>query len=199
MYQPAGLASVSILSMPTLLNGECLLLFKACPLCFSPLASSSSLSPRVGVSRTRAFGWFHSYILTSSLVLTQDRSEDAFKAFKACRAESVETTDEHGIGEEFHLLRLQVVEEMKDFVPLKEFFIRPALRKRCFVGWLIMVAAQATVTIVINSEFISCRNPRIKLSCLTRSQIMAHSFTRDLVSPLSISSLSNAAGFPCAP
>jgi hypothetical protein len=44
-----------------------------------------------------------------------------------------------------------VIEEMKDEVPLKEFFTRPALRKRCFIGWLTMVAGQCTGTIVINS------------------------------------------------
>lgn len=86
------------------------------------------------------------------LVLTQDRADDSFKAFKACRTESVKTTDEHAIAEEFHLLHLQVIEEMKEFVPLKEFLLQPSLCKRCFVGWLTMVAAQATGTIVINSE-----------------------------------------------
>ena len=60
--------------------------------------------------------------------------------------------DENAIAEEFHLLRAQVIEEMKDHVPLKEFFTRPALRKRCWIGWLTMVAGQCTGTIVINSK-----------------------------------------------
>jgi len=48
-------------------------------------------------------------------------------------------------------LRLQVIEEMKDYVPLTDFFKRPALRKRCFIGWLTMAAGQCTGTIVINN------------------------------------------------
>ena len=68
----------------------------------------------------------------------------------------MKTTDEHAIAEEFHLLHLQVIEEMKEYVPLKEFWTRPALRKRCFIGWLTMAAGQCTGTIVINSEFSYC-------------------------------------------
>jgi len=48
-------------------------------------------------------------------------------------------------------LHLQVIEEMKEYVPLKEFWTRPALRKRCFIGWLTMAAGQCTGTIVINN------------------------------------------------
>ncbi|KAK7905434.1 hypothetical protein LTR67_000156 [Exophiala xenobiotica] len=75
-------------------------------------------------------------------LLTQNRPDDALKAFKACRTESGPRNDEHAIIQEFHLLHSQVVEEMKDHVPLKEFFTRPALRKRCWIGWLTMVAGQ---------------------------------------------------------
>ncbi|KAJ9640137.1 hypothetical protein H2204_003362 [Knufia peltigerae] len=84
-------------------------------------------------------------------LLTKSRPEEALKAFKACRTESGPRNNEHAIMEEFRLLRAQVEEEMKDHVPLKEFFTRPALRKRCWIGWLTMVAGQCTGTIVINN------------------------------------------------
>ncbi|KIX94624.1 uncharacterized protein Z520_09670 [Fonsecaea multimorphosa CBS 102226] len=84
-------------------------------------------------------------------LLTKNRPDDALKAFRACRTESGPHNDEHAIAEEFHLLHSQVIEEMKDQVPLKEFFTRPALRKRCWIGWLTMVAGQCTGTIVINN------------------------------------------------
>lgn len=64
----------------------------------------------------------------------------------------MEINDEEAIAEEFHLLRLQVYEEMKEFVPLKQFWVRPALRKRCILGFMTMFAGQCTGTIVINSE-----------------------------------------------
>ncbi|KAL6242227.1 hypothetical protein RBB50_010775 [Rhinocladiella similis] len=84
-------------------------------------------------------------------LLTKSRPDEALKAFKACRTESGPRNNEHAIVEEFRLLHSQVVEEMKDYVPLKEFFTRPALRKRCWIGWLTMVAGQCTGTIVINN------------------------------------------------
>ncbi|KAI1628310.1 general substrate transporter [Exophiala viscosa] len=84
-------------------------------------------------------------------LLTKDQPDQALKAFKACRTESGPQNDEHAILEEFHLLHMQVLEEMKEFVPLKAFFTRPALRKRCFIGWLTMAAGQMTGTIVINN------------------------------------------------
>lgn len=85
-------------------------------------------------------------------MLTKDRPEDALLAFKACRTESGPRNDEDAIADEFHLLHMQVMVEMKEFVPLKEFFTRPALRKRCIIGFLTMVGAQSTGSIVINSE-----------------------------------------------
>ena len=148
--QQAGLALASI-SRAASKYGDSHLPFKVHGLCFSYLGSCSFLNLPDGVSRTQRK---RSIIedLTTSPVLTKNRPEEALKAFTACRTESGPTNDEHAINEEFHLLRLQVIEEMKDYVPLTDFFKRPALRKRCFIGWLTMAAGQCTGTIVINSQ-----------------------------------------------
>lgn len=86
-------------------------------------------------------------------MLTKDRPDNALIAYKACRTESGPRNDEEAVESEFALLRAQVVEEMRDRVPTKEFFTRPPLRKRCAIGFLTMIAAQCTGSVVINSEF----------------------------------------------
>ncbi len=59
---------------------------------------------------------------------------------------------EVAVQEEFRLLAAQTAQEMKNHVPLKDFFLVPSLRKRCLVGFATMFAAQGTFTLVINSE-----------------------------------------------
>ncbi|KIW87183.1 uncharacterized protein Z519_12294 [Cladophialophora bantiana CBS 173.52] len=87
------------------------------------------------------------------LLLMQNRYEETFKAFQSCRTKSVDKTDQDAIQEEYYLLHLQVPEEMKDPAPLIDFFKRPTLRKRCFVAFLVMCAAQGTGTLAIKSSF----------------------------------------------
>lgn len=64
------------------------------------------------------------------------------------------TGDAHDLAveEEFRLLNAQVLQELKHEVPFKDFWLKPSLRKRCFVGWLTMAALQGTGTLVINSK-----------------------------------------------
>jgi hypothetical protein len=84
-------------------------------------------------------------------VLDDDRADEAYKAFTACRTESVELTDEAAIQEEFHLLHLQLNHKKENQVTLLDFWRQPSLRKRCIIGFLTMFAAQGTATLIINS------------------------------------------------
>ncbi|KAK5550757.1 hypothetical protein LTR46_011247 [Exophiala xenobiotica] len=76
------------------------------------------------------------------------------KAFRKVHDSGVKVMNaEHEVAvqEEFRLLAAQTAQEMKNHVPLKDFFLVPSLRKRCLVGFATMFAAQGTFTLVINN------------------------------------------------
>ncbi|KAK5400782.1 hypothetical protein LTR06_011242, partial [Exophiala xenobiotica] len=87
--------------------------------------------------------------------LTRSRKDAALKAFRKVHDSGVKVMNaEHEVAvqEEFRLLAAQTAQEMKNHVPLKDFFLVPSLRKRCLVGFATMFAAQGTFTLVINSD-----------------------------------------------
>ncbi|KAK5215195.1 hypothetical protein LTR72_011729 [Exophiala xenobiotica] len=87
-------------------------------------------------------------------LLTRSRKDAALKAFRKVHDSGVKVMNaEHEVAvqEEFRLLAAQTAQEMKNHVPLKDFFLVPSLRKRCLVGFATMFAAQGTFTLVINN------------------------------------------------
>ena len=103
-----------------------------------------------------------------TLVLAHDRTEEAYAAFKATRAESTDITDENAIQEEFHLLNLQLVQEKQHESTYRDLFTQPSLRKRCIIGFLTLFAAQGTATLVINSMHPSTSLPEKRHRFLTK-------------------------------
>lgn len=87
-------------------------------------------------------------------LLDHDRVDDAYKSFKAVRAESSDAilNDESAIRAEFTLLQGQLLHEKQSELSLVSLFKLPHFRKRCLVGWLAMFGCQGTATLVINSE-----------------------------------------------
>jgi hypothetical protein len=59
--------------------------------------------------------------------------------------------DEVAVRAEFELLCRQTESELAGGVSTLDLFKKPALRKRCIIGFLTTFGAQATGTIVINS------------------------------------------------
>lgn len=88
-------------------------------------------------------------------LLDHDRVEDAYKSFKAVRAENTDNlaNNEGAILAEFNLLQGQLLHEKQEELSLFDLFRRPSMRKRCIIGWLTMFGAQGTATLVINSKF----------------------------------------------
>jgi len=88
-------------------------------------------------------------------LLDHDRVEDAYKSFKAVRAETTDTiaNDELAIRADFNLLQGQLMHEKLEELSFIDLFKRPSMRKRCIVGWLTMFGAQGTATLVINSKW----------------------------------------------
>ncbi|OQV08812.1 hypothetical protein CLAIMM_13028 isoform 2 [Cladophialophora immunda] len=86
-------------------------------------------------------------------LLDHDRVEDAFKSFKAVRAETTDSIldDEAAIHAEFNLLQGQILHEKLEALSLMDLFRNPHMRKRCIVGFLTLFGAQGTATLVINN------------------------------------------------
>lgn len=106
-------------------------------------------------------------------LLDHDRIEDAYKSFKAVRAETNDAilNDEMAIQAEFNLLQGQLRHEKLEELSLLDLFRRPSMRKRCIVGWLTMFGAQGTATLVINSKSSapSSRHTSSRANIFTRS------------------------------
>lgn len=49
------------------------------------------------------------------------------------------------------MLRAQLNVERNQHLEWKDFWLRPSLRKRCIIGFLVLFGAQGTATLVINS------------------------------------------------
>lgn len=88
-------------------------------------------------------------LLIQRPVLTQDRVEDAYRAFVLTHADN--NSDDSTVRSQFDQLHAQLLHEKRNGVSLVELFKRPTLRKRCIIGWLTMFGAQGTATLVINS------------------------------------------------
>ena len=86
-------------------------------------------------------------------LLEQDRTDEAYVAFKTVHAESTAAIagDDAAIRAEFSFLQAQLVQEKREALSFLDLFRRPAMRKRCIVGFLTMFGAQGTATLVINS------------------------------------------------
>jgi hypothetical protein len=85
-------------------------------------------------------------------VLTKDRVEDAFAAFKYTYAEK--TTDlDIEVEEQFNLMHAQLLYEKQNAVSYKGLFTKASYRKRVFLGWIMLFGLQCTGTQVINSTF----------------------------------------------
>lgn len=87
-------------------------------------------------------------------LLDQDRPDEALKAFEAVRAESDDSmlNDRSAILEEFNTLKGLIQHEKMTKHRFVDLFKTPGMRKRCFLGFLVMFGCQATGTLVINSE-----------------------------------------------
>jgi len=105
----------------------------------------------------------------TSIVLAQDRIEDAYKSFKTTRAETSDLIidDEAAIHAEFDLLHRQLIHEKQNAISFLDLFRQPSLRKRCIVGWLTMFGAQGTATLVINSTLMQWSVPVQQLTWQT--------------------------------
>lgn len=88
----------------------------------------------------------------NTIVLLQDRSEEALEPFKKIHGDKKNDLAGRVIEEEFLLLRSQVAQEAKNYVPLKQFWTQKSLRKRCIIGFVTFFAGQGTATLVINSK-----------------------------------------------
>ncbi|PTB36279.1 hypothetical protein M441DRAFT_178126 [Trichoderma asperellum CBS 433.97] len=86
-------------------------------------------------------------------LLNQDRPEEALKAFEAVRAESDDSmlNDRTAILEEFNMLKGLIQHEKMTKHRFVDLFTSPGMRKRCFLGFLVMFGCQGTGTLVINN------------------------------------------------
>ncbi|EHK42563.1 uncharacterized protein TrAtP1_002416 [Trichoderma atroviride] len=86
-------------------------------------------------------------------LLDQDRPDDALKAFEAVRAESDDSmlNDRSAILEEFNTLKGLIQHEKMTKHRFVDLFKSPGMRKRCFLGFLVMFGCQGTGTLVINN------------------------------------------------
>lgn len=86
-------------------------------------------------------------------LIDQDRVEDAYKAFKAVRAETSDNivNNEQAIQDEFKLLQGQILHERTEAISTWDLLRLPHFRKRCIVGFLILFGCQGTGTLVINN------------------------------------------------
>ncbi|KAL1966953.1 hypothetical protein VTN77DRAFT_3697 [Rasamsonia byssochlamydoides] len=84
-------------------------------------------------------------------LLTQDRVEDAYRAFLFTHGGQETKSDESTVRSQFDQLHAQLIHEKQNGVRLVELCRRPTLRKRCVIGWLTMFGAQGTATLVINN------------------------------------------------
>lgn len=98
------------------------------------------------------------------LVLVQDDHGKAQTEFNKIHSDLKNPTQQKVLQDEFLLLRAQVSQELKNRVPLLDFFRQKSLRKRCIIGWLTFFAGQGTATLVINSKGIPlCAFPGFEL------------------------------------
>ncbi|EXJ86817.1 hypothetical protein A1O3_03771 [Capronia epimyces CBS 606.96] len=84
-------------------------------------------------------------------LLLQERVEDAYKAFKAVRAEASDPADEEAVRHEFNHLNAQLLQERLEAISFMDFLRKPSYRKRCFVGFMVQFTGQSTATQVINN------------------------------------------------
>ncbi|CAK7228639.1 hypothetical protein SCUCBS95973_006946 [Sporothrix curviconia] len=85
-------------------------------------------------------------------VEVDSRREDAFAAFKKSRAEEIaDESQDEAIRNEFLELCAHLHAEQRHAVTTRQMFTQSSMRKRCTLGFLVMVGAQATGTIVINN------------------------------------------------
>lgn len=103
-----------------------------------------------GVSSRSTLWWLFADNLA---VLSQDRTDEAYRAFVNTRADS--TQDEQAMRLDFDVLHAHLIHEKQNAVKFIDLFKQPGLRKRCIIGWLTMFGAQGTATLVINSEYLS--------------------------------------------
>ncbi|KIW50162.1 hypothetical protein PV05_11777 [Exophiala xenobiotica] len=86
-------------------------------------------------------------------LIDRDRVEDAYKAFKAVRAEKSDNivNNEEAIQDEFKLLQGQILHERTEALSLMDLLRLPHMRKRCIMGFLVLFGCQGTGTLVINN------------------------------------------------
>jgi MFS family permease len=92
-------------------------------------------------------------------LLDQDRVDEAYRSFKAVRAERTDDiiSDDLAIRTEFNLLQGQILHERLEVLSFIDLWRKPSMRKRCIVGFLALFGCQGTATLVINSR---SRRPR---------------------------------------
>lgn len=96
-------------------------------------------------------------------LLSQDRAEDALKAFEAVRAESDDAAleDREALLKEFETLKEQIHHEKLARHRFVDLFSSPGMRKRCLIGFIVLFGCQGTGTLVINSKLSTSSAVRI--------------------------------------
>ena len=75
----------------------------------------------------------------------------ASRVSSKCRTKATAKSSVLHMSKNFSFFKPKFSKKRKKDIPLTEFLTRPSLRKRCFVGFLTLVAVQGTGTLVINS------------------------------------------------
>lgn len=89
-------------------------------------------------------------------MLGQDHVDAAFEAFQTSCAD--ENVDYEAIREDFNLLHAQIKREREEQFSMLDMLRQPPIRKRCALGFYVMIMAQGTATLVITSKFLHGRN-----------------------------------------
>ncbi|OAL36712.1 hypothetical protein AYO20_04044 [Fonsecaea nubica] len=85
-------------------------------------------------------------------LVDRDRVDEAYRSFKAVRAERTDDiiSDDLAIRAEFNLLQGQILHERLEVLSFIDLWRKPSMRKRCIVGFLALFGCQGTATLVIN-------------------------------------------------
>ncbi|KAH0833679.1 Sugar transporter family protein [Fonsecaea pedrosoi] len=86
-------------------------------------------------------------------LVDRDRVDEAYRSFKAVRAERTDDiiSDDLAIRAEFNLLQGQILHERLEVLSFIDLWRKPSMRKRCIVGFLALFGCQGTATLVINN------------------------------------------------
>lgn len=149
---PAGLVSASTSFRELTANGGDPWPSRSSFPCCSAWVSSLSPNHLAGVSLRATLPHRYASNGFCFLVLVQDDHGKAQTEFNKIHSDLKNPTQQKVLQDEFLLLRAQVSQELKNRVPLLDFFRQKSLRKRCIIGWLTFFAGQGTATLVINSK-----------------------------------------------